>query len=108
MRLNHALPPAACRLPPAPERRASHELIFTFAKQVRGSCLAALNIAKRLLDYNQHALPSTSCCWCPSTSSSSDYDLKRGTKLVRISGYSGVRPYAKMERLKLWLAIDEQ
>ncbi|MEO1901472.1 MAG: hypothetical protein ABGX87_06945 [Alcanivorax sp.] len=51
-----------------PERRASHEFILTFAKQAKDNHVTALDIAKRLLDYNQHAPPSTSRCWCPSAS----------------------------------------
>ena len=38
-----------------PERRASHEFILTFAKQAKDNHVTALDIAKRLLDYNQHA-----------------------------------------------------
>ena len=38
-----------------PKRRASHELILTFAKQAKDNHVTALDIAKRLLDYNQHA-----------------------------------------------------
>ena len=38
-----------------PERRASHEFILTFAKQAKDNKVTALDIAKRLLDYNQHA-----------------------------------------------------
>ena len=41
---------AAC-----PERRASHEFILTFAKQAKYNHVTALDIAKRLLDYNKHA-----------------------------------------------------
>ena len=37
-----------------PERRASHEFILTFAKQAKDNHVTALDIAKRLLDYNQH------------------------------------------------------
>jgi glycine dehydrogenase subunit 2 len=38
-----------------PERRASHEFILTFAKQAKDNHATELDIAKRLLDYNQHA-----------------------------------------------------
>ena len=38
-----------------PERRVSHEFILIFAKQAKGNHVTALDIAKRLLDYNQHA-----------------------------------------------------
>lgn len=38
-----------------PERRTSHEFILTFAKQAKDNKVTALDIAKRLLDYNQHA-----------------------------------------------------
>lgn len=38
-----------------PERRASHQFILTFPKQAKGNHVTALDIAKRLLDYNQHA-----------------------------------------------------
>ncbi|MFP1680591.1 hypothetical protein ACLD02_17985 [Alloalcanivorax sp. C16-2] len=37
-----------------PERRASHEFILTFAKLAEDRHVTALDIAKRLLDYNQH------------------------------------------------------
>ncbi|UWN49845.1 putative glycine dehydrogenase (decarboxylating) subunit 2 [Alcanivorax sp. ALC70] len=38
-----------------PDRRASHEFILTFAKQAKENHVSAMDIAKRLLDYNQHA-----------------------------------------------------
>ena len=38
-----------------PERRASHEFILTFEKLAKEKHVTALDIAKRLLDYNQHA-----------------------------------------------------
>ncbi|MFP1680592.1 hypothetical protein ACLD02_17990 [Alloalcanivorax sp. C16-2] len=38
-----------------PGRRASHEFILTFAKLAKDNHVTALDIAKRLLDYNQHA-----------------------------------------------------
>lgn len=38
-----------------PERRASHEFILTFAKLAKEKHVTALDLAKRLLDYNQHA-----------------------------------------------------
>ena len=41
-----------------PERRASHEFILTFAKEAKEHHVSAMDIAKRLLDYNQHA-PTT-------------------------------------------------
>ena len=37
------------------DRHASHEFILTFAKQAKGNHVTALDIAKRLPDYNQHA-----------------------------------------------------
>ena len=40
--------------PPTPSP-ASHEFILIFAKQARNGHVTALDIAKRLLDYNQHA-----------------------------------------------------
>ncbi|WP_370203477.1 hypothetical protein [Alloalcanivorax venustensis] len=51
-RANHSDASAAR---PATERRASHEFILTFAKQAKDNHVTALDIAKRLLDYNQHA-----------------------------------------------------
>ena len=41
-----------------PDRRASHEFILTFAKEAKELGVTAMDIAKRLLDYNQHA-PTT-------------------------------------------------
>jgi len=41
-----------------PERRASHEFILTFAKEAKEYGVSAMDMAKRLLDYNQHA-PTT-------------------------------------------------
>lgn len=41
-----------------PERRASHEFLLTFAKEAKTLGVSAMDIAKRLLDYNQHA-PTT-------------------------------------------------
>ena len=41
-----------------PGRRASHEFILTFAKEAKDYHVSAMDIAKRLLDYNQHA-PTT-------------------------------------------------
>ena len=41
-----------------PSRRASHEFILTFAKEAKELQITAMDIAKRLLDYNQHA-PTT-------------------------------------------------
>ncbi|MBL7252161.1 aminomethyl-transferring glycine dehydrogenase subunit GcvPB [Alloalcanivorax marinus] len=41
--------------PAYPDRRASHEFILTFAKLAKDQHVTALDIAKRLLDYNQHA-----------------------------------------------------
>tara|TARA_R100001143_G_scaffold5914_4_gene8559 strand:- start:1189 stop:1485 length:297 start_codon:yes stop_codon:yes gene_type:complete len=38
-----------------PEPRASHEFILLFSKQEKGNHVTALDIAKRLVDYNQHA-----------------------------------------------------
>ncbi len=38
-----------------PDRRASHEFILTFAKQAKDYQVTVLDIAKGLLDYNQHA-----------------------------------------------------
>ena len=38
-----------------PERRASHEFILTFANQAKDNHVTALDIAKCLLDYSQHA-----------------------------------------------------
>ena len=44
--------------PAYPKRRASHEFILTFAKEAKELGVSAMDIAKRLLDYNQHA-PTT-------------------------------------------------
>ena len=41
-----------------PERRASHEFLLTFASEAKELGVTAMDIAKRLLDYNQHA-PTT-------------------------------------------------
>ncbi|WOD28735.1 aminomethyl-transferring glycine dehydrogenase subunit GcvPB [Alloalcanivorax xenomutans] len=41
-----------------PERRASHEFILTLAKEAKELNVTAMDVAKRLLDYNQHA-PTT-------------------------------------------------
>lgn len=41
-----------------PERRASHEFILTLAKEAKALNVTAMDVAKRLLDYNQHA-PTT-------------------------------------------------
>ena len=41
-----------------PNRRASHEFILTFAKESKEFGVSAMDMAKRLLDYNQHA-PTT-------------------------------------------------
>ncbi|MEE4249148.1 MAG: aminomethyl-transferring glycine dehydrogenase subunit GcvPB [Alcanivoracaceae bacterium] len=41
-----------------PERRASHEFILTLAKEAKAFDVSAMDVAKRLLDYNQHA-PTT-------------------------------------------------
>ena len=41
-----------------PNRRASHEFILTFAKEAKEFGVSAMDMAKRLLDYNQHA-PTT-------------------------------------------------
>ncbi|MBQ0754066.1 MAG: aminomethyl-transferring glycine dehydrogenase subunit GcvPB [Gammaproteobacteria bacterium] len=41
-----------------PDRRASHEFILTFAKEAKAYGVSAMDMAKRLLDYNQHA-PTT-------------------------------------------------
>ena len=41
-----------------PDRRASHEFILTFAKESKEFGVSAMDMAKRLLDYNQHA-PTT-------------------------------------------------
>ncbi len=38
-----------------PERRASHEFILTFEKLAKEKDVTATDMAKRLLDYNQHA-----------------------------------------------------
>ena len=38
-----------------PTRRASHEFILTFSKEAKELHVSAMDIAKRLLDYNQHA-----------------------------------------------------
>src|SRR5690606_16917275 len=41
-----------------PDRRASHEFILTLAKEAKTYDVSAMDVAKRLLDYNQHA-PTT-------------------------------------------------
>jgi glycine dehydrogenase subunit 2 len=41
-----------------PDRRASHEFILTLAKEAKELNVTAMDVAKRLLDYNQHA-PTT-------------------------------------------------
>ncbi|PKM21964.1 MAG: glycine dehydrogenase (aminomethyl-transferring), partial [Gammaproteobacteria bacterium HGW-Gammaproteobacteria-14] len=41
-----------------PERRASHEFILTLAKEAKAFDVSAMDVAKRLLDYNLHA-PTT-------------------------------------------------
>ncbi len=38
-----------------PSRRASHEFLLTFARQAKHNGVTAVDVAKRLLDYNQHA-----------------------------------------------------
>ncbi len=40
---------------PYHERHANRDLIFIFAKQAKGNQVTALDITKRLRDYNQHA-----------------------------------------------------
>ena len=41
-----------------PQRRASHEFILTLAKEAKNLDVTAMDVAKRLLDYNMHA-PTT-------------------------------------------------
>jgi len=41
-----------------PDRRATHEFIITLSKQAKELGVNAIDVAKRLLDYNQHA-PTT-------------------------------------------------
>lgn len=41
-----------------PQRRASHEFIVTLAREAKAFNVTAMDVAKRLLDYNQHA-PTT-------------------------------------------------
>lgn len=41
-----------------PQRRASHEFILTLAREAKAFNVTAMDVAKRLLDYNQHA-PTT-------------------------------------------------
>src|SRR5690554_11614 len=41
-----------------PQRRASHEFILTLAKEAKNFDVSAMDVAKRLLDYNMHA-PTT-------------------------------------------------
>lgn len=41
--------------PAYPGRRASHEFILTFAREAKELGVSATDLAKRLLDYNQHA-----------------------------------------------------
>ncbi len=38
-----------------PDRRASHEFIISFSREAKETDVHAMDIAKRLLDYNQHA-----------------------------------------------------
>ncbi|MEP1895715.1 MAG: hypothetical protein ABJQ98_16545 [Alloalcanivorax venustensis] len=61
--------PRSHRLPGRlPRASASHEFILTFAKQAKDNHVTALDIAKRLLDYNQHAPTIYSRCCRPGAS----------------------------------------
>lgn len=55
--LMHRLASVGCQVA-YPNRRASHEFLLTFARQAKELNVSAMDIAKRLLDYNQHA-PTT-------------------------------------------------